>query len=66
MTAQPIRRPVTASTAASHTGTLSEQSVGRGCAVLCGVSAEVVVVVEVRGKVVLVVRLGKLLTFVKM
>lgn len=55
VTAPPIRRPITASTAASHTGTLSLQSEARGRVVLCVVGAGAVVV-----------ELGKLFTFVKM
>lgn len=55
VTTQPIRRPTTASTAASQIGTVSAQSEVRGRAVLCSVGAEVVVVGT-----------GKLFTFVKM
>lgn len=67
VTTQPVRRPVTASTAASHTGTVFVQSERRGCPVLC--VAEVVelwvgVVLTVPGATV--VDGGKLLTFVKM
>lgn len=66
---KPIRRPVTAITAASHTGTLFVQSVVRGWAVVAGVVgvmelwAETVLCVS--GAVV-VVELGKLFAFVKM
>lgn len=53
MTIQPIRRPITASTAASHAGTLPEQSAVSGWAeVVCVVGA--------------VVELGKLFALVKM
>lgn len=61
VTDQPIRRPATASTAASHIGTLSVQSGARGWAVL-GVVGAVLSVVGV----VVVVELEKLFTFVKM
>lgn len=54
VTAQPIRRPMTASTAASHTGMPPEQSAGRGWAeVVCVVGA------------VVVVEMGKLFALVK-
>lgn len=59
VTAQPIRRPMTGRTAASHTGTLSEQSGVRGWAMLC------VVELSVLGAAV-VVEVGKLFTLVKM
>lgn len=68
---QPIRRPKTASTAASHVGTVSEPFDERGRAVLCVAGTEAVV--EVRGWSVpsvlgadVVVEMGKLFTFVKM
>lgn len=56
VTAQPIRSPMTASTAASHTGTLPQQSVVRGWAEVGCVVVDAVVVVK----------MGKLLSFVKM
>lgn len=66
-TTQPVRRPATASTAVSHTGTVSVQAAGRGCLVLC--VAETVelsegAVLTVPGAAV--VDGGKLLTLVKM
>lgn len=63
MTPQPITRPITASTAASHTGTVSEQSGLSGWMVVVVVGALVVVAVVV---VVVVVGLGKLFILVKM
>lgn len=53
MTAQPIRSPTMASTAASHAGTVLEHSGVKGSAVLPIVGA------------VVVVKLGKLFTLVK-
>lgn len=71
MTTPPVRRPVTASTAASHTGKLFVQSGVRGRAVVSIVIA--VLAVELRGKAVpfvfgvaVVVERAKLFTFVKM
>lgn len=63
VTPQPIRRPATASTAASHTGTLFVPLEVRGSNVVAELWGKAVL--SVLGAVV-VAEMGKLFTFVKM